>query len=235
MKEVLMRLTLNFEPSERVFETPVEDFVVGFVQKMLGDGNKWHNSFSAYNISTMQGWDIKDGKIYFPKGGYFHISSIDMEFMKTITDNLLKCYDTAVLRDMKLKNFSFTADSIHSDYDIVKTISPILLKTKDNRIVTFKDDDFIRLLTEQCKAKLLHNGFNESDVRDFEIQPFHFEDAVVKYTKRKNYSLPASRVMLVIKGKPKCRKVLYEMGIGSSTGYCYGTVEIMKIHIDNIN
>ena len=232
MKEFFNQLKINFSGSDKPVTTPTEDYVVGLVHTILGDGNKWHSKFSEYNISTLLGGKPVDGHMCFPDGAYFLVSSSNEEFMSEFVGNLYKLHDKLQLRDMKMTGFSFSANDICSGYDIVRTISPLLLKVKGKRIVTYKDDDFIELLTKQCKAKLLHKGFTENDLKSFSIEPFKWEGASVKITKRKNYKLPASMVMMVVKGKPKCRKALYEMGLGSSTGYCYGTVHIERIHQD---
>lgn len=235
MIEQVLRIKIEFEGSTKPFTTPVEDYIVGLVQKILGENNKWHDNFSAYSISTMQGGVVKDKYMCFPDGGYFYVSSIDMEFIQAFTNNLILNVGKISLRDMKMKGFAFPSSKVHSDYDIIRSISPLLLKVKNKRLVTFKDDDFVYLLTEQSKKKLLHNGFTEKDVQNFEIEPFHFKGASLRHARRKQYSLPASMVMLVVKGNVKCRKALYEMGLGSSTGYCFGAVEISEERENNIN
>ena len=77
--------------------------------------------------------------------------------------------------------------------------------------------------------------YSEREIGDFQIESFHFDGARKCIAKRKNYALPSSMVMLVVKGKPKCRKAIYEMGLGSSTGYCFGTVKVVNNNKDNNN
>lgn len=231
-KEQYLRLTLFFKPTNKKFDTPVEDYIVGVVQKILGKNNKWHDSFSPYNISSLLGGVVDGNNIIYKNGGYFHITSIEPEFLSVISQRITEVANELFLRDMAYDKFLITFENVHTDYDIVKSVSPILLKTKE-KYLTFEDDNFIETLTNHCKAKLLHNGCTNNDIKTFSIVPFHFENAKVKYTKRKNYALPANKIMLVINGKPKCRRILYQMGIGSSTGYCYGTVEIVNMLNEN--
>ena len=71
-------------------------------------------------------------------------------------------------------------------------------------------------------------GYEEKDVKNFNITPFHFENAKLRVSKRKNFSHPTSDVMLVVRGKENCRSSLYSIGLGNSTGYCFGTVELPR-------
>lgn len=229
MTENILKLKIEFSGSKEIFTDPVEDYVIGFVHKVLGKDNKWHNGFSDYSISTLLGGKAMDGGMCFADGGYFYVSSIDEDFINTLTVNLCKKQDELYLRDMKMVKYSFPLNKVHSDYDLIRTSSPLLLKVKDDRIVTYQDEDFIDLLTSQSRKKLSHlKCFSEKAIDSIVLEPFHFEGASVRYAKRKNYILPASMVKLIVKGNVKCRKALYEMGLGNSTGYCFGAVEILS-------
>jgi CRISPR-associated endoribonuclease Cas6 len=229
MKYSILKLKIEFGGTEKVFTDPVEDYVISFIHKVLGKNNKWHNGFSDYSVSTLLGGTAKDGGMSFADGAYVYVSSTNEDFINTLTANLVKKQDELYLRDMKVTNFSFPMSTVHSDYDLIRTNSPLLLKVKDDRIVTYQDEDFIDLLTSQSRKKLSHlNCFSENEIDSLKIEPFHFEGASVRYAKRKNFSLPTSMVKLIVKGKATCRKALYEMGLGNSTGYCFGAVEILS-------
>lgn len=229
MTENVLKLKIEFSGSKEPFTTPVEDYVISFLHNVLGRDNKWHNGFSEYSVSTLLSGQVKDGKMCYPDGGFFYVSSIDEGFINTLTVNLCKKQDELYLRDMKMTKFSFPTSKVHSDYDLIRTNSPLLLKVKGDRIVTYKDEDFIELLTTQSRKKLMHlDCFSERAVNSIKFEPFHFEGASVRIAKRKNYSLPTSMVQFIVKGKAKCRKALYEMGLGNSTGYCFGAVEILS-------
>ncbi len=226
MLKTLLKLKLNFGPTLEPFKTPIEDYIIGVIQKILGKENKWHDKFSDYNISGMFGGDIVNGQCLYINGGYFYISSTNEEFIMTISKNLLYLTDNIFLRDMPYINYEIKTYKIHSDYDVIKSISPILLKYKE-KYLTFNDDNFLNILLNQSRKKLLYKGFTEKQVNTIVFEPFHFENAKIKYSKRKNYALPASKIMLIVKGNNECRKTLYEMGIGNSTGYCFGSIEII--------
>ena len=233
MKNVFNRIKVIFSPTNNQFDRPIEDYIIGVLQKVLGSNNKWHDNFSSYNVSTLLGGVIENNTVTFPNGGYFYVSSPEKEFIGDFVKGLFENGESIYLRDMHYEKFELLSDAVHSDYDIIKTISPILLKHKD-KIFTFKDKEFIDILTSQCIGKLLHMGISGEKLRNFEIIPFHFENAKIKYSKRKKYALPSSKIMLIVKGNSECRKLLYEIGIGNSTGYCYGAVEIVNKHLNNL-
>lgn len=227
-KEQILRLKIKFESITSPFTKPSEDYIVGCVQTLFGEENKYHDSFSNYNVSGLLGGKVQDdGSMTYPDGCYFLFSSTDEELISKVVNNLFLKKTDLYLREASFEGFEMVFDDINRDYDIVNTISPILLK-KDKRYLTFNDEDFLEYLTLQCKKKLQYEGISDKEISKFSIEPFHFENGAVKYTKRKNYALPASNIMLLVKGSPKCRKIIYENGFGNSTGYCYGTIKIKE-------
>lgn len=234
-KDIFSRLAIRFSPSSLSLEAMVDDSVVGFLHQVLGDGNKWHDAFSPYCVSSMCGGEVMGDKYVFNNGGTVYISSSNDDFVADVITGLIKRRGEDVC-GMEYTGFECMSSEIKSDYDIVKTISPILLKDKIDdgcRYLTVEDGQlFFDKLNEHSRKKLMRAGFDEDDLNDFVIEPFHIECACMKVSKHKNYSLPCSKLMMVIKGKPMCRRKLYEMGLGSSTGYCYGAIEIKNINVN---
>ena len=93
MNTTLLKLKINFGATLIPFETPIEDYIIGVVQKILGKENKWHDKFSNYNISGMFGGIINNNQCIFKNGGYFYISSIDEELQETATQETEKDID----------------------------------------------------------------------------------------------------------------------------------------------
>lgn len=220
-----MRIKLKFSESKMPFNEPTQNAVNSCVHRILGENNKYHNTFSNYSVSSLFGGIIIDNKMTYPNGAHFYISSIDNEFIEQI---MFKIIDGNIeMHDMKLLGVDFEKFNVHSDYDIIRTISPILLKDKE-RTVTYQDNDFINILTQKSKIKLLKSGFSEKDVNTLSIEPFHFEKARLKFPKVKNVVNKSSQVMLIVRGKKEMRLALYKMGLGKSTGCGFGAIEIMK-------
>ena len=219
-----MRLKLIFKESKLPFIEVPQDAVNSCVHRMLGEDNKYHDKFSPYAISSLFGGIIKNGKMTYPNGAYFYISTIDEEFIEKI---IMKTIDGVEMLDMKLESILFEEFKLHNDYDIIRTISPILLQDK-NKNITYQDDNFIEVLTHKSKLKLLHNGFTQKQIDTLKIEPFHFEKARLKFPKVHKVVNKSSQVMLVVKGDKDIRKALYEFGLGKSTGSGFGSIEIMR-------
>lgn len=219
-----MRITLNFEPTMVPFIEPTQNYVNGMVHFILGENNPYHNSFSNYSVSFLIGGTLTTDGLIFPNGGKVYISSPDNIFIETVLLGLIQKKNIK-LRDIRLMSYDVSDIKINNRYDIVKTLSPILLKKGEKRF-TFKDEEFLPLLKQQCIAKLTKNGLTSTDLNGFNIKPFHFENAKVKLPKIKNVVNPSSDVMLVIEGSAKARKMIYEMGLGNSTGCGFGAIKV---------
>jgi CRISPR-associated endoribonuclease Cas6 len=219
-----MRITLNFGPTVVPFSEPTQNYVNGLIHTILGKDNHYHDKFSNYSVSFLRGGKLTSEGLIYPDGGKLYISSPDETFIETFLINLIHSKNVKV-RDMALTSYDISDISVNAKYDIIETLSPILLKENGKRI-TFKDSSFLSVLERQCVAKLTKNGLTSTDLKGFIIKPFHFEKARVQLPKIKNVVNPSSQVMLVIEGTVKARKMLYEMGLGNSTGCGFGAVKV---------
>ena len=219
-----MRIILNFGPTVVPFTKPTQNYVNGVVHTILGKDNPYHDKFSNYSVSFLRGGKLTSEGLIYPNGGQVYISSPDNAFMSIFLMNLMNNQNIK-LRDMPLIKCDMTNIIVHSNYDIIEPLSPILLKHENNRI-TFKDENFIPLLEKQCISKLIKNGLTQADLKGFVIKPFHFENGKIQRPKINKVVNPSSHVMLLIEGAPKARKMLYEMGLGNSTGCGFGAVKV---------
>lgn len=220
-----MRITLTFSPTEIPFKNSSQNtHSIGLVHNLLGEDNPYHDKFSNYSLSMLRGGVRVEDGITYPNGGQLFISSPDMEIINKICMSLIYGKEFK-LRDMKLESWTVEDIKVHSDYDIIHTLSPILLKDEGKRI-TFEDANFIERLNIQSLAKLQKNGLTPKELKGFVIKPFHFEKAKVERPKIRNVVNPSSKVMLVVEGTPTARKMLYGMGLGNSTGCGFGAVKV---------
>lgn len=221
-----MRLKFIFGGSDKPIETPLQDFVNSMIHRMLGKDNKYHDNFSNYSLTGLMGGKYVGGKFYFNDGAHFYVSSTDEDFIKLIFESFSQ-NDELMMGHMKLLDVSFDDFEVQRDYDIVRTISPILLKDK-GRTITFEDDDFIDILTRKSRQKLIHNGFTEKEAETLVLTPFHFENAKHTYVKVGKAVNKASSVMIVVRGDKKVRYAMYNMGFGKSTGCGFGSITIIR-------
>jgi CRISPR-associated endoribonuclease Cas6 len=223
-----MILKLNFEGTTETFSKPLNEEVNGLINKWLGENNEYHGTFSRYCVSTMQGGSMNnDGIISFPNGGYVMVSTDDIDFISKLTIGIFNTKDGAV-KSMKFKNFEINEFVPYKEYDIIRTISPILITNKEGKSLTFKDDSFIEELTTRSIKKLINCGLNEKIANTLTIEYFHKDKAKTKMVELHSQKNICSQVMLVVRGDKEARKKIYELGFGKSTGFGFGAVTIIR-------
>ena len=224
-----MRLKLFFTKSDTSYKDDIYDHTLSFLHGCLGKNNKYHSAFSNYSITPPLGYVVEGDSIKYPNGASMYINSNDNEFINNVVKGILN-NKSLKIGDMNYCGMEMYEYNVHSDYDMVRSITPILLKNKeDGKYITYKDrDDYFKLLEAQCKKKLLHCGFNENKVNKLKFIPFHLENAKTKYVKFKKGCLPTSQLMFIVEGDRTLRKNLYELGFGNLTGCGFGNIEINK-------
>ena len=220
-----MKINLYFSyPSSPITINNQHDVNV-FIHKVLGHNN-YHDAFSNYSISSLQGGKyIGNDLIDFPnEQPWIQVSSSDSNFIFSLIMALNNTNNT--LLGMKYDRFDRNDFSANEKYDIIYTISPILLKDKDLKI-TFRDDNWIEKLISNCKDKLARLDTPIID-DTFNIEIIDIKNAKVKKIMVKdNCWAIASQVILKVYGNKDTRIALYEMGIGGSTGSGFGSVKIL--------
>lgn len=218
-----MRVKIQFENGNNKFPSSTQDAILGYVNSVLGTNNNYHGKFSDYNVSDLQGEKVIDEshRIIYPNGSHIYVSSPNMDFLsKFLMDG-----HKYKLNDMSVKSIEVEPINVNTNYDVVRTYSPILLK-KNNKQITFQDEDFIQLLTEKSKKKLIHNGISESDANTLKLELFHPENAKIQKRRVHNVTNIGSHIMLIVKGKENVRKKLYQLGLGYCTGCGFGFVNV---------
>lgn len=224
-----MRIKLSFSENKIPFTTPVQSYVNGMFHSLFGKNNIYHNTFSKYSVSQLFGGTLTDREVNYPTGGYLYISSIDSDLMSNIASAIFSLDVEIRIGDMSLKSIEIEDYSPHMKYDIIR-VNNLCLKDYSDKLITFNDPNFMDVLITKTTKKLLNNGISESDLKNFKIVPFHFENAKVKYFEMKpgHKGIKTSNVMFLVEGTKETRRTLYELGFGSSTGCGCGTVKIIN-------
>ena len=196
-----------------------------YIHRCIGKDNEYHDSFSNYSISSIQGGKLNKstGMLCFEEEPYIYISSPDSEFVQLLV--------VGAMSGQKLFNMEFSKISLadlNSDKfcDTVITISPILLKRESDGVkITIDDDGWIDSLKSQCikklnRAGLTNNGFN--------IELRNPERAKKKMVYVGNVFNPCSQVSLKVYGDKKSRDYIYSVGFGNSCGSGFGSVKLYE-------
>ena len=222
-----MVLNINFK-GDAVFIGSLNKEVNGFINRCLGKENKYHGHFSNYCVSTMQGGKMnREGIISFSDGGNIQVSSYDVDFINDLVSGIVANSDNLSIGSLQFKSIDIDAFRPFKEYDIIRTISPLYI-SKDGKSLTFKDDNFLEVLTEKSRKKLIHNGLSERKANTLSFTLFHPEKAKTKMIEIGKQRNIGSQVMLYVKGDKAARTMIYELGLGKCTGFGFGAVTIIR-------
>lgn len=197
----------------------------GFIYAILGKNNEYHDKFSDYAISSLQGGKLDEvnGILKFNGEPFFNVSSENERFLMDFITGASSRHPSVF--GMKIKRLDMLCDfAVHKKYDEVITISPIIVKRKDDmKLVYGKDEEWLELLTKNCKDKLRYLGIEDPT---FRIEIPNPELAKEKSIWVGDTFNPCTMIKMVVYGKEKTRRAIYNLGFGGSTGSGFGSIEI---------
>jgi len=204
-----------------------QTIINGFIHAILGKDNKWHDKFSTYSISSLQGGRLAGDKknLVFPGEPCITVASENHEFISDLMLGLSTT--TASAYGMTYKRVGVRDFKIGKNYDIIYTTSPILL-IKDRWKLTIDKNNvgaYVDALTEHCKKKLKHEGIVDDT---FEIKIKYPEYAKTKCVWVGDIFNVCTICNMMVFGREKTRRTLYNLGLGGSTGSGFGSVKICE-------
>ena len=221
-----MRLKILLSSTNNELPINHQDLVNSFIHRTLGKDNEYHDIKSDYSVSSLQGgtWVRGTKNISFKNGGYITISSLDEKFINNI---LISLYATAFYDDIKVVGIEFVDEQFYNGWNHFVTLSPFLIKKysskKDYGFHTLDDENF----EEEVKAYLLNKITKinpKLDLSDFDVKiPQHGNHKSTKVIV-KNVVNIANSCHINIHTNRKVAELLYNIGIGQSTGSGFGTI-----------
>ena len=196
----------------------------GFIFSSFGENCKYHDRFSDYSISSLQGGTLKDDKktLEFKNDNpHFYVSG-NNEFIEFAIKRFM--FSDASFFGMKVKNLDSNFDfNVNEKFDNIITISPVLVKVKGGKKLTIEDDEWLECLIDNCKKKLEYLGIIDDT---FRIEVVNKEKAKKKSIMVGDVFNPSTMVRLKVFGKKDTRRTLYCLGLGGSTGSGFGSIKI---------
>lgn len=218
------RIKINLTAPTAVVPVNNQHFLNGFIHESFGNNNPYHDSFSNYSISSLQGGKLNEDKktLNFKDSNPYFFVSGNEDFLIFAVNAFIT--SKASMFGMKFESVgAFDNFDIKKYFDDVITISPIIVKNSDNRKITVNDELFLPCLYKNCLDKLSHVGINDPT---FKLEIINPHKAKSKCVWVGNVFNPCSNVRLRVYGKKKTRETLYNMGFGGSTGSGFGSIKI---------
>lgn len=207
--------------------------VNSYVHKLFGINNEYHDTFSQYCVSSlMRGKFNKVDKTFtYPKGTYIIFSTNSADIINAVTKNIwfIKFDDKYEMLSVKPISEKFITGN-----NYLTTLTPILLVDNSERnkrkFITIEDlGVFEKELNKRTKIKL-EKLDEEVDLKNFYIKVLDSGyNKVLPIFVNKVFNL-TSQCNLLITGKNETVNMLYNLGIGQSTGSGFGTVYTTHQH-----
>ena len=221
-----MRIKLLLSATNNELPINNQHIVNSFIHRALGKNNKFHDSKNDYSISSLQGgkWIKNTRNISFKNGGYILITSLNKEFLDNI---MIGLYTTPFYEDIKVNGLEFIDEKFVDGWNYFVTLSPFIIKKysskKDYTFNTLNDENFEQLVKNYLINKLLKIN-SKLDLSDFNVViPKHDNHKTVN-TMVKNVKNIANSCHINIYTNKKVAELLYNIGIGQSTGCGFGTI-----------
>jgi CRISPR-associated endoribonuclease Cas6 len=227
-----MRIKLLLSPSSENLPINNQHIVNSFIHRALGRKNDYHDKKSDYSVSSLQGgkWIEGTQNISFKNGGYITISSLDKEFFDKI---LIGAYTTPFHNDISVVGMDFVDEQFYNGWNHFATLSPFLIKKynskQDYSFLTLDNPNFQKEVKDYLINKLSKINPN-LDLSDFEVSIPNKPNHKIKKVLVKNVVNKANQCQVSIHCNKKVAELLYNIGIGQSTGSGFGSIYKTENH-----
>lgn len=193
-------------------------------------------------IPIDNGVEIEDMVFYFPEGGLlsFIISSSDYEFIINLYNGVLEMGSFDFFPEIKFRLhrvMPLKEKNIQENEVTFKTLSPILIETKDEKPL-IPDSQNLHLFNQEFNSihdRILKDIRGHGLSREMEFTPVKIKKQIVKHTLKgfrektgKPYmTLTCFEGCFKLGGDPEDLQLLYQTGIGLRTGQGFGMVEVV--------
>ena len=217
-----MRLHFSLTPNTETVPFDYQHFLIGTFHKWMG-WNEIHDEISLYSISWLQGSKmVKDG-FDFPNGAKWFISFWDETIGKQLIMSAMKNSD--VCCGMVVKEIQMQNTPQFGKKEKFNVASPVFIRKYDENKkaihLTTKDEDADFYLTETLKKKLNRANLSTNVNVSFDK---NYANPKTKLVTIKNIKNRANFCPIIIEGNPEAIKFGWNVGIGHSTGSCFGAL-----------
>jgi len=219
-----MRLYIKLSKNKEIIPYNYQHLLTGTVHKWLGENNAEHGKRSLYSFSWLQNTRATNKGLNLTQDSYFFISAYDANLIKRIIKGILESPDAfygSRVMDVQIKDVPE-----FSNEERFFLNSPVLIRKWDGekiKHVTYQEEDFETLLTENIKGKLQFAGLSSDNISIELDKSYAFPQAkLVDYKGIKNKTTLAP---VIIKGSSEQIAFAWSVGLGNSTGIGFGAIK----------
>jgi CRISPR-associated endoribonuclease Cas6 len=180
---------------------------------------------------------VKDKKVFFEKSFHFCVSSIDEEFIKDFSSNIIKNELNIGGNEVYLENINVSDNGtiekhISNGKVSVKTLSPIFMYStleNGNRVFHSPDEkEYPELIKNNLLKKFyaFYENYPADKTFDLELKEgYHIKKQNDYYKKNRYECYYAS---FVLSGSIELIKFAYDVGLGSRNSQGFGCIEVIS-------
>lgn len=219
-----MRIYIKLSKNRNTIPFNYQHLLTGVVHKWIGENNHEHGKRSLYSFSWLQNTISTKSGINLGRDAYFFISAFDTALIKRITKGILE--DPEMFCGSRVIDVQIRDVPDFSNEERFFLQSPVLIRQRDGaktKHVTYQDDVFEELLTENLKVKLRSVDLPTDNVSVELDKSYAFpQTKLVDYKGIKNKTTLAP---VIIKGNPEQIAFAWQVGLGNSTGIGFGSLK----------
>lgn len=219
-----MRLYIKLSKNKETIPFNYQHLLTGVVHKWIGERNNEHGKRSLYSFSWLQNTVPAKNGINLNRDSYFFISAYATDLIKKITKGILESPETfcgSRVIDVQIKEVPE-----FSNEERFFLNSPVLIRKQEGektKHVTYLNEEFETLLTENIKGKLQMVGLNSNDISIELDKSYAFPQT--KLVDYKGIQNKTSLAPVIIKGTPEQIAFAWTVGLGNSTGIGFGSLK----------
>ncbi len=217
-----MRLHFRLTQNNQIVPFDYQSFLIGTFHKWMG-WNTIHDNLSLYSLSWLQGGKkVKEG-LDFPQGARWFISFWDEDTAKKLIQGIMN--EPTVCCGMQVNELQIQNTPMFGNRERFVASSPIFIRKYDDNKkaihLTYKSEDADYYLTETIKTKLKSVNLDYEVKIGFDRNYFSPKTKLVKINEIQNR---ATFCPVIIEGDPEAIKFAWNVGVGHSTGCCFGAI-----------
>ncbi len=229
-----MRLHFTLSPNTKPVPFAYQHWLTGVFHKWLDD-NDLHDKISLYSLSWLDGSRRVVNRLEFPNGAKWFVSFYEDEYVEKLVNGALR--DPEMFCGMRVLQIrQQTTPDFGTRYRF-KVASPVFAKGKQpangkpphHYLYNEPETDAILTATLIHKMDVANREANELKFTDEDKQvkvafDREFANPKIKLVRIKDIDHKASICPVIVEGTEKAVQFAWNVGIGNSTGSCFGAL-----------
>lgn len=229
-----MRLHFTLSPNTEPVPFAYQHRLTGAFHKWLSD-NDLHDKISLYSLAWLDGSRRVANRLEFPNGAKWFVSFYEDEYVEKLVNGALA--NPEMFCGMRVSQIRQQATPDFGTRYRFKVASPVFVKGKapangkppHHYLYNEPEADEIMTNTLIRKMDAANKESNETRFTDKDKQvkvgfDREFENPKVKLVRIKNVDIRASICPIIIEGSSKAVRFIFDVGAGSGTGSCFGSL-----------